>query len=490
LDPLRILFATPECAPWVKTGGLADVSAALPAALEALGHDVRVLLPAYPPVLEAAAHRRAFLELPATAHFPACTVHQSPLPSGVPAWLVNCPELFERDGGPYQDREGTDWEDNARRFGQLSRVAALLAGDANPLDWRPQVLHCNDWQTALAPAYLHFAGGARAATVMSIHNLAFQGLFPPEEVARVGLPPQAYAIEGVEFWGRMSFLKAGLQYADAIATVSPTYAREIQREPLGFGLQGLLAARAARLHGIANGIDVAEWDPSMDRLIAQRYDEDRLTAKAFNKEALQERLGLPQEPALPLIGMVSRLTHQKGVDLVLEVAREIVGLPAQLVVLGSGERELEAALEVLAKANAQRVAVKLGYDEPLAHLVEAGADLFLMPSRFEPCGLNQMYSQRYGTPPIARATGGLIDTIVDATPESIANGTATGFLFEEESPIALLAAVERAIERYREPKEWRQIQRAGMAKDFSWGAAARRYAEVYASLVGAPLEPA
>jgi starch synthase len=288
----------------------------------------------------------------------------------------------------------------------------------------------------------------------------------------------------------MSFLKAGLQYADAIATVSPTYAREIQREPLGFGLQGLLAARAARLHGIANGIDVAEWDPSMDRLIAQRYDEDRLTAKAFNKEALQERLGLPQEPALPLIGMVSRITHQKGIDLVLEVAREIVGLPAQLVVLGSGERELEAALEVLAKANAQRIAVKLGYDEPLAHLVEAGADLFLMPSRFEPCGLNQMYSQRYGTPPIARATGGLIDTIVDATPESIANGTATGFLFEEESPIALLAAVERAIERYREPKEWRQIQRAGMAKDFSWGAAARRYAEVYASLVGAPLEPA
>lgn len=490
MDPLRILFATPECAPWVKTGGLADVSAALPAALEALGHDVRVLLPAYPQVLEAAEHRRAFLELPPTAHFPACTLHQAPLPSGVPAWIVRCPELFEREGGPYQDSEGHDWTDNARRFGQLARVAALLAGGAAPLDWRPHVLQCNDWQTGLAPAYLHFAAGPRAATVMAVHNLAFQGLFPPEELGRLGLPPESYAIEGVEFWGRLSFLKAGLHYADAITTVSPNYAREIQREPLGFGLQGLLAARAGVLHGIANGIDVAEWDPSTDRLIAQRYDQDRLTAKAFNKEALQERLGLPQEPAVPMIGMVSRLTHQKGIDLVIEVAREIVGLPAQLVVLGSGERELEAALAALASANAQRVAVRLGYDEPLAHLIEAGADLFLMPSRFEPCGLNQMYSQRYGTPPVARATGGLVDTIVDTTPETVAAGTATGFLFEEESPTALLAAVERAIERYREPKAWRQIQRAGMAKDFSWDAAARKYAEVYSTLVGTPPETA
>ncbi|HSD40740.1 MAG TPA: glycogen synthase GlgA [Burkholderiales bacterium] len=485
MEPLRILFATPECAPWVKTGGLADVSAGLPAALEALGHDVRVLLPAYPSVLAAAAHRRAFVEVPAMAHFPACTVHQSPLPSGVPAWLLNCPELFERDGGPYQDREGVDWEDNAQRFGQLARVAALLAGASNPLDWRPDVLHCNDWQTALAPAYLRFAGGARARTVMTIHNLAFQGLFPPEEVARLGLPAESYSIDGVEFWGRMSFLKAGLQYADAITTVSPTYAREIRGEPLGFGLQGLLAARSAALHGIANGIDIEEWDPATDRLIAQRYDADRLTSKAFNKEALQERLGLPLEPRVPLVGMVSRLTLQKGIDLVVEVAREIVGLPAQLVVLGTGERELESALADVAKANAKRSAVRLGYDEPLAHLIEAGADMFLMPSRFEPCGLNQMYSQRYGTPPVARATGGLADTIVDATRATLADGTATGFLFDEESPAALLAAVERAIELYREPKEWRQLQRAGMAADFSWGPAARKYAEVYAGLVQA-----
>jgi len=489
VKPLRVLFATSECAPWVKTGGLADVSAGLPAALEALGHDVRVLLPAYPSVLAAAEHRSPFFEVPATAHFPACTLHQAPLPSGVPAWLLNCPELFERDGGPYQDRDGVDWEDNAQRFGQLARVAALLAGAANPLDWRPDVLHCNDWQTGLAPAYLHFAGGARAATVMTIHNLAFQGLFPPDEVARLGLPPESYAIDGVEFWGRLSFLKGGVQYADAITTVSPSYAREIQDELLGFGMHGLLAARRGALHGIANGIEVTEWDPSSDRLIAQRYDADRLTSKAFNKEALQERLGLPQERRVPLLGLVSRLTQQKGIDLVIEVAREIVGLPAQLVVLGSGERALEAALAAVAKANAQRIAVRIGYDEPLAHLIEAGADVFLMPSRFEPCGLNQMYSQRYGTPPVARATGGLADTIVDATPAALADGTATGFLFAEETPVALLAAIERALDLYRAPKEWRQIQRAGMATDFSWGAAARKYAEVYAGLVPAPGRP-
>ncbi len=483
MQPLRILFATPECAPWVKTGGLADVSAGLPVALEALGHDVRVLLPAYPSVLAAAEHRSPFFEVPATAHFPACTLHQAPLPSGVPAWLLNCPELFERDGGPYQDGDGVDWADNALRFGLLARVAALLAGPASPLDWRPDVLHCNDWQTALAPAYLRFEGGARAATVMTIHNLAFQGLFPPAEASRLGLPAAAFAIDGVEFWGRLSFLKGGLQYADAITTVSPSYAREIQDEPLGFGLHGLLAARSGVLHGIANGIDVAEWDPSSDRLIAQRYDADRLTAKAFNKEALQERLGLPQETRVPLLGMVSRLTHQKGIDLAIEVAREIVGLPAQLVVLGSGERALEEALAAVAKASAQRIAVRFGFDEPLAHLIEAGADLFLMPSRFEPCGLNQMYSQRYGTPPVARATGGLADTIVDATPATLADRTATGFLFEEETPVALLAAIERAIELYREPKEWRQIQRTGMTTDFGWDTAARKYAEVYAGLL-------
>ncbi len=284
-DRLRVLFATPECAPWVKTGGLGDVGAALPAALEAGGLDVRVLLPAYRPVLAATAgHRRELASIAAGARLPAARVLEAPLPSGVPAWLVDCPALYDRDGGLYQDPgSGGDWPDNAVRFALLARVAALLAGESSPLAWRPQVLHCNDWQTALAPAYLRFAAGTRAATVMCIHNLAFQGLFPPASAAAVELPPAAYSVDGAEFYGRLSFLKAGLVYADAITTVSPTYAQEIQREPLGFGLQGLLAARAGDLHGILNGIDDAVWNPAIDPLIAQP-----LRRRARGSEARQQ----------------------------------------------------------------------------------------------------------------------------------------------------------------------------------------------------------
>jgi starch synthase len=481
---LNILFATSECAPWVKTGGLGDVSAALPAALEAAGLDVRVLLPAYRPVLAATTgHRRELASFAATARLPAARLLEAPLPSGVPAWLVDCPTLYDRDGGPYQDPEsGSDWPDNALRFALLARVAALLAGESSPLAWRPQVLHCNDWQTALAPAYLHFAGGARAATVMCVHNLAFQGLFPPATAAEVELPPPAYSVDGAEFHGRLSFLKAGLVYADAITTVSPTYAQEIQREPLGFGLQGLLAARAGEVHGILNGIDDWVWDPAIDPLIAQRYDAAHVEVKPGNKLALQEQLGLPADPDVPLFGFVGRLTQQKGADLIAESAARIVAAPAQIAVLGSGEREFEEALQALAREHPREVAVRIGFDERLAHLIEAGADAFLMPSRFEPCGLNQMYSQRYGTPPIAHATGGLCDSIVDCTPATLADGTATGFLFREPTADALAGAVERAIDAYRDPATWRALQRNAMARDFGWSAGARRYAELYRSL--------
>jgi starch synthase len=480
-DRLRILFTTSECSPWIKTGGLGDVSAGLSEALTARGLDARVLLPAYRPVLAAAGHRREIARLPATAAFPAALLCEATLPSGVPAWLVDCPALYDRDGGPYQDpATGADWPDNALRFGLLSRVAATLAG-RSPLAWRPHILHCNDWQTALAPAQLHFAGGPRAATLVCIHNLAFQGLFPAATVAEVGLPAASFAADGVEFYGRMSFLKAGVVYGDAIATVSPTYAREIQREPLGFGFQALLAARADRLHGILNGIDVRAWDPVTDRLIPRRYDAAHLEAKLENKRALQARMGLP--PAdVPLFGFVGRLTRQKGIDLIAAVAPEVAALPAQLVVLGTGERELEAAARGLARVHPDAVAVAIGFDEPLAHLIEAGADAFLMPSRFEPCGLNQMYSQRYGTPPIAHATGGLCDSIVDATPATLAGGAATGFLFREPTAAALLGAIERSLAAYRHPPTWRALQRQGMARDFGWDTAAREYVHLYASL--------
>jgi starch synthase len=482
---LRVLFATSECAPWIKTGGLGDVSAALPAALEADGLDVRVLLPAYRPVLAATAgHRRELATFAATARLPAARLLEVPLPSGVPAWLVDCPALYDRDGGPYQDTaSGSDWPDNALRFALLARIAALLAGESSPLAWRPQALHCNDWQTALAPAYLHFAGGARAATVMCIHNLAFQGLFPPATATAVELPPAAYSVDGAEFYGRLSFLKAGLVYADAITTVSPTYAQEIQREPLGFGLQGLLAARAGEVHGILNGIDDGVWDPAIDPLIARRYDAAHVEVKPDNKLALQERLQLPADRDTPLFGFVGRLTEQKGADLIAAAAPRITAGRAQLAVLGAGERALEDALQALARAHPREVAVRIGFDERLAHLIEAGADAFLMPSRFEPCGLNQMYSQRYGTPPIAHATGGLSDSIVDCTSATLADGTATGFLFRDPTADALADAAERALAVYRNAAAWHALQRNAMARDFGWGTGARRYAELYRSLV-------
>jgi starch synthase len=298
----------------------------------------------------------------------------------------------------------------------------------------------------------------------------------------MALPPASFGVDGVEFYGRMSFLKAALVYADAITTVSPTYAQEIQRAPLGFGMEGLLAARADRLHGILNGIDIEEWNPATDPLIAMRYDAARLDAKRGNKLALQLRMGLATASHVPLFGFIGRLTEQKGADLLAEIAPRIAQVPAQLAVLGSGARELEGALRAAARAHPQAIAVEIGFDEPLAHLIEAGADAFLMPSRFEPCGLNQMYSQRYGTPPIAHATGGLCDTIVDCVEANLRSGTATGFFFRAPTASALFAAIERAIAAQRDPSTWRALQRSGMAKDFSWEGSARAYAALYATL--------
>ncbi len=481
-DPLRILFATPECGPWIKTGGLADVSAGLPAALRAVGLDVRVLLPAYRPVLAAVPGARELAAFAASAGLPAARLLAATLPSGVTALLVDCPVLYDREGGPYQDGAGADWADNWRRFGLFSSVAAQLALHPGPIGWPPDVLHCNDWQAALAPAFLRFAGAPHAASVAAIHNLAFQGLFAPETVAALGLPRACYAMDGLEFHGRMSFLKAGLYYADAIATVSPTYAREIQREPLGFGMQDLLAARRDSLRGILNGIDTSEWDPATDAAIPARYDLRRIERKTASKAALQQRLGLAAEPGTMLFGVVGRMTEQKGIDLIAAIGAQLVALPAQLAVLGAGEWRHEQSIASLGRAHPGRIAALIGFDEALAHLVEAGADAFLMPSRFEPCGLNQMYSQRYGTPPVVRATGGLADSVVDLTDATLENGTATGFLFREPTAQALFAAAQRAHVAWLDRPLWRRLQQHGMARDFSWDASAREYAALYAHL--------
>ena len=484
---LRVLYVTPECAPWVKTGGLGDVSAALPAALRALGVDVRVLLPAYRPVLAAIKAHRLAARFPADANFPAAELIAAKLPSGVPAWLLDCPALYDREGGPYQDASGTDWTDNALRFGLLSRVAASFANRVGRA-WRPQLIHCNDWQCGLVPAYLHFGSGPRPATLQCVHNLAFQGLFPEQALQSLALPASSFTADGLEFFGRLSFLKAGLRYADAIATVSPRYAIEIRSEPLGFGFQGLLATRAAELHGIVNGIDDEVWDPAHDAFIARRYDASSLNAKLENKLALQARMGLQRDAGTMLLGLVARLTEQKGADLVAQLAPRIVSAGAQLAVLGTGERACERALRDAAQAAPGSVATEIGFDETLAHLVMAGADAFLMPSRFEPCGLNQMYGQRYGTPPIAHATGGLCDTVSDASPAAIADGSATGFLFGEPMAEAFWEAIERARSIWRDAPAWRALQRAGMARNFGWDSSAREYARLYDRLV-TPVTP-
>jgi starch synthase len=481
---IRALFVTSEAAPLVKTGGLADVAGSLPIALLHQGIDVRVLMPGYPAVMEGVKSKGRLTSLPALGELPPSQVLAGKLPGGVPLLIVDCPRLYERPGGPYQDTTGKDWSDNDLRFGLLGYVAAMLSTSQSPVSWRPRILHCNDWQAGLAPAYLRFMPGERARIIMTIHNLAYQGVFPPVTVSRLGLAPSSFSPDGLEYYGNMSFLKAGLFYADHITTVSPNYAREIQREPLGMGMQGLLAHRAASLSGILNGIDTDAWDPESDPYIAKYYNASRLPMKAENKRALQARLGLEANDEIPLIGSVGRFTHQKGFDLILESARELLALPVQLAVLGSGDAQLQDAYQLLARSHPGRVGVQVGYDESLAHQIEAGADIFLMPSRFEPCGLNQMYSQRYGTPPVAHATGGLVDSIVDATPETISAKTATGFLFSPMTRAALLQGVSRALVAHRDRKLWRQLQKNGMARDFSWEASAQRYVELYQSLLG------
>lgn len=475
--PRSVLFAASELAPWVKTGGLGDVAAALPVAMHAAGVDVRLLMPAYP------ALTAAFPDAAPVAEFSALgqrgDLKLATTPTGLPLYLLDHPGFFDRPGNPYLAPDGDNWPDNALRFGLLSRVAALLASADSPLAWRPQILHCNDWQTALAPAYLHYLSPANAAaTVVTIHNLAFQGLFDHALLAMLELPEHAWRFDGVEYYGRLSFLKAGLQFADAITTVSPTYAREICTAESGMGLDGLLRHRADRLVGILNGIDTAQWHPAHDPCLAAPYDARRLARKVENKAALRRELGLPTLD-MPLAGIVSRFTEQKGLDLVVAIANELAALPMQLAVLGSGEAALESAFSELARRRPDRFAVRIGFDEGLAHRIEAGADLFLMPSRFEPCGLNQMYSLRYGTPPVVHATGGLADTVIDAADAAHGNG----FVFAPASAEALLATIRRAVACWRKPPQWRALQRRGMSTDFGWATPVRHYLDVYSSLL-------
>ena len=478
----RVLFVTPEIAPWQKTGGLGDFSAALPEALLRAGVDITVLVPAYPAFSDGFADATPVADIPPLGALPAATLLSARTEASLPLLLLDSPSCYARPGNPYQSQQGVDWADNHLRFGLLSRAAALIASKDSPLSQRAQIVHCNDWQTGLCPAYLHYLHGDGVATVMTVHNLAFQGIFPAPALAELGLPPAALTIDGLEFYGQVSCLKAGLQFADQITTVSPNYAREIQQPVLGFGLDGLLSARSADLTGILNGVD-AHWNPTTDPYLKRRYDARSLLYKEVNRRSLRSELHLADEATTPLLAMVSRLTEQKGVDLVIASAEEMLrrdgDIAAQLVVLGSGEKRLAMALQDLAQRHPGRVAAIIGFDERHAHRIEAGADIFLMPSRFEPCGLNQLYSLRYGTPPVVRATGGLADTVVDCTPANLRAGTANGFVFEAAEPQALLAAVRRATAAFGNRRQWRRLQRTGMAADFSWDKAATQYLAVY-----------
>jgi len=481
-EPLRVLFVTPEIAPWVKAGGLGDVAQALPAALVRDGVDARVLVPAYP------ALKSAFPQAAPAGAFasPAGDLADAQLrradQTRVPLYLLVCDAYFDRPGGPYQSPDNLDWADNHLRFGLLARIASLAATQGFG-GWRPDVIHCNDWQSGLAPAYLAGESGAHAASVMTVHNLAYQGLFEHAQLRALGLPSELHAADTLALWGRVSFLKAGLLYADALTTVSPTYAREIQSPELGFGLEGLLRERNDVLTGILNGVDTDAWDPARDPFLAARYDAAQLERKAANVRALRDELGLAARDEAPVIGMVARLVEQKGADLVAAVAPALVREGAQLAVLGQGEARFEDALRRLAAEHRGSIAVRIGFDDGLAHRIEAGADLFLMPSRFEPCGLNQLYSMRYGTPPVVRRTGGLADSVRD--PDEAPLGEATGFVFDAAEPAALLGAVRRALVAFRDPDGWRRLQTNGMRADFSWGASARAYLEVYRNAIAA-----
>lgn len=468
----RILFVTSEMYPLAHTGGLGDVSAALPSALRELGVDVRVMLPMYRSVRERAAKKGRPVAVPG-ADGVSIVSGRAP-DTDVPVLLVDSPSLFDRDGSLYVDESGADWPDNSIRFAMLSKVASIVAGASSPIGWSPQLLHANDWQTGLAVALLATRREGRPPSVFTIHNLTFLGLLPRSAFSALGLPAQAFGIHGVEFYGDVSLVKAGISYADRITTVSPTYAREIQTRDFGAGLDGLLSERSAHLIGILNGADYVRWNPSTDPKIAMRYDSISLDGKKSCKAALQRELKLEERNDAFVIGSVSRLTTQKGLDLLMRALPALLDKKTQIALLGSGDRGLERAWVDAAKRNPGQIGVRIGFDEALSHRIEAGADAFVMPSRFEPCGLNQMYSLRYGTPPIVHRVGGLADTVEDHV---------TGFSFREPTPLALAEAIKRARTAFADAHAWRAMQLRGMQKDFGWPRSAQQYLDVYRQLL-------
>ena len=473
---MRVLHVAAEVFPLVKTGGLADVVAALPLALAEQGADPRLLLPGLPAVMDGVQGAKTIIDIGTCFGAMRVRLLLARMPgTKMPVYVVDAPYLYRRDGSPYQTPAGQEWGDNLQRFALLGWVAAhLAAGDADP-QWLPDVVHAHDWHAAMACAYLAEHAASPAATVFTVHNLAFQGLFPMHDWALLGIGSHLMSPAGLEFHGQLSFMKAGLKFADRITTVSPTYAREIATAEFGCGLDGVIRDRGAAVSGIINGIDSSIWNPASDSAIATRYDAERLAGKAECRRALQAELGLVRDDSALLLTVISRLTAQKGLDLLLAALPELAMQGVQFAVQGTGEPALEAAFRMAQQAHPGKVHMHLGYDEARAHRLVAGADVIAVPSRFEPCGLTQMYGLRYGTLPVVRRTGGLADTVADGK---------TGFVFDEATPAALRRAVERALMTKRDSAAWAALQRRAMGRDLSWAEPAKQYLHLYAEATG------
>ncbi len=475
----RVLFVSPEIYPLAKTGGLGDVSAALPAALRALGVDVRLMMPGYPQAIDLLRDKQViatFDQLPGGGRLIAGYTPDS----GLIVYLYDAPALYRRDGGIYRDSQGLNWPDNHLRYAGLCHAAAEVALGATDIGWQPDIVHANDWPTGLIAAILAARGHPRPATLFTIHNMAFQGNFPLAASADLGLPPDMITADGIEFFDQLSFLKAGIRYSDKLTTVSPTYAKEILTAQYGAGMDGLLRARADDLIGILNGVDYSVWDPSVDSVLPSRYQTDDLSGKRACKAAIQEELGLGASDA-PLIIFVNRLTHQKMADVLLSALPLILASGLQFALHGQGDSALEAAFAVAAQNHAPQFAARIGYDEQFARRLTAAADMSLTASRFEPCGLTTMYAMRYGALPVTRHVGGVTDTVVDADSERAGDEGATGFVFDEETPVAMVDCVRRASHWFNE-RDWAGMQQSAMRRDFGWERSAQSYLELYRDL--------
>ena len=494
MKSVRVLSVAAEVYPLIKTGGLADVTGALPIALKPEGIEVRTVVPGYPSVMNSLGSVEGVLHLPQFFGGEARLLRTTSCELGL--FVLDAPHLFARAGDPYLRPDGVDWPDNALRFAALARIAADIGLGAVP-SFVPDIVHAHDWHAALALAYLHYSDRPRPATVMTVHNLAYQGVFPREMLAAIGLPPESFTIHGVEYYGKIGFLKAGLYFADRITTVSPTYASEILSGEGGMGLGGLLRERSCDLSAILNGVDTSVWDPATDPHIPgcfytdmpSGFESDILENRATNKAALQRRLGLQPAPDAFLLGFIGRLSRQKGLDLLLENLPTIVNGGMQLAALASGgDPDLQLRYRAAAKADPERVGVSIGHDEGLAHLIQAGVDALVVPSRFEPCGLTQLCALRYGTVPIVSRVGGLEDTVVDAGDLAITGGRQTGFKFGPVTTENLADVLQRACATFHDVAAWRRIQRNGMSTDVSWRDPASRYADLYRGLVELPQE--